>query len=79
MVSSFIHYEVTVWGIRLDGRIFILVSYVFHFIRINDNVVKYPSNNISIIQGAYVDVDHIDFTAPSAVYDINSWVNNITK
>ena len=39
----------------------------------------HPSNNISIIQGAYVDVDHIDFTAPSAVYDINSWVNNITK
>ena len=31
------------------------------------------------IQGAQVDVDSLDFTAPSALDDINYWVNNITK
>jgi len=34
---------------------------------------------VDAIKGTYVEVDNIDFSAPSAVNDINFWVNNITN
>ena len=39
------------WVKGVEGEIVILAHCVFHFIRVHDNLVQHPSNNISIIGG----------------------------
>ena len=37
------------WDIGLDGGFRYLASFEHQFIRVNENLVQYPSNNISIL------------------------------
>ena len=49
LISSFIQYKGRGWVKVYGGIVFFSASFEHHFIRVHENLVHHPSNNISVI------------------------------